>query len=230
MAETLEIGAPPILVALRRNARAKRMTLRVSSVDGSARLTLPKRSSVRSAKRFLLDQESWLRGHIGKTPARVVIREGLTISLGGESFLLTGHSGPRVILAPGQVILPSGRPAGVALERFIKTRARSVITKLVEQDSRTLGESFGKISLRDPRSRWGSCNTEGNLMFSWRLLLAPHEVLRYVVAHEVAHLAQMNHSPAFWAEVAQLMPDYAHPRAWLKQNGAELHRYDFKMA
>ena len=65
-------------------------------------------------------------------------------------------------------------------------------------------------------------------MFSWRLLLSPPEVLRYVVAHEVAHLAEMNHSAAFWAEVAHLMPDYAAARAWLKQNGGLLHRYDFK--
>ena len=65
-------------------------------------------------------------------------------------------------------------------------------------------------------------------MFSWRLMLAPSEVLRYVVAHEVAHLREMNHAPAFWAEVAALMPGYEAPRRWLKQNGGQLHRYDFK--
>jgi len=230
MPETLEIGQPPISVELRRNASAKRMTLRVSSVDGAARLTLPKRSSLRSAKRFLIDQEGWLRGHIGKTPERVAIQAGLEISLEGEMFFLGEHSGARVVLAPGQIILPAGRPAGTALERFIKTRARAVITDLVKQDAGTLGRDFGKISLRDPRSRWGSCNSEGNLMFSWRLLLAPQAVLRYVVAHEVAHLAEMNHSAAFWAEVEGLMPDYAPERAWLKQNGGYLHRYDFKSA
>ncbi|MBL1435801.1 MAG: M48 family metallopeptidase [Rhodobacteraceae bacterium] len=228
MAETLTIGAPPITVELRRNARAKRMTLRVSAVDGVVRLSLPKRGSLKAAKRFLVEQEAWLHGHIGKRPKRVAIAEGLTISLYGESFLLRTHSKSRVTLAPDTLFLPDTRPAGQALEGFIKTRAKSVITKLADTDSTTLGISFSKISLRDPRSRWGSCNTDANLMFSWRLMLAPPEVLRYVVAHEVAHLREMNHSSAFWAEVAGLMPDYEAPRRWLKSNGGQLHRFDFK--
>lgn len=228
MAETLIIGTPPITVELRRNARAKRMTLRVSAVDGVARLTLPNRSSLRAAMRFLVEQEAWLQSHIGKTPERVVITEGLTIALYGESFLLKTHSKSRVTLAPDTLFLPETRPAGQALEGFLKARARNVITNLAETDSIALGKPFSKLSLRDPRSRWGSCNTDGNLMFSWRLMLAPPEVLRYVVAHEVAHLREMNHSSAFWAEVAGLMPDYAAPRRWLKRNGGQLHRYDFK--
>ena len=228
MAESLTIGTPPITVELRRNARAKRMTLRVSAADGVVRLSLPKQGSLKAAKRFLLEQEDWLRGHIGKAPERVTIAEGLTLSLHGESFLLQTHSKSRVTLAPDTLFLPEDRPMGQALERFIKTRARNVITKLAEVDSATLGKPFNKISLRDPRSRWGSCNSDGNLMFSWRLMLAPPEVLRYVVAHEVAHLREMNHSKAFWLEVAGLMPDYTPPRRWLQQNGASLHRFDFK--
>ncbi len=228
MAEILEIGTPPIPVELRRNLRAKRMTLRVSAVDGVARLTLPKRNSLRAAKQFLQTQEGWLRGHIGKTPDRVPIRAGLTVCLYGEPFLLQTHSKARVTLAPETLFLPENRPLGPALERFIKLRAKNVITKLAEADSTTLGQPFTKISLRDPRSRWGSCNSDGNLMFSWRLMLAPPEVLRYVVAHEVAHLREMNHSKAFWAEVAGLMPNYTPPRRWLTQNGAQLHRYNFK--
>jgi len=228
MAETVEIGDPPISVKLRRDARAKRMTLRVSSVDGTARLTLPKRSTLRAATRFLGAQESWLRSHMKKTPERVVIGAGLEISLQDERFLLAHHSRARVVLAPGTIFLPTNRPAGKALEGFIKARARTVITKLAADDAAALGADFGKISLRDPRSRWGSCNSEGNLMFSWRLMLAPSEVLRYVVAHEVAHLREMNHAPAFWAEVAALMPGYEAPRRWLKQNGGALHRFDFK--
>jgi len=228
MAETLTIGTPPITVELRRNARAKRMTLRVSAADGVARLSLPKRGSLKAAKQFLSEQEAWLHSHIGKTPERVVIEEGLTIALYGESFLLKTHSKSRVTLAPDTLFLPESRPSGRALEGFIKARAKDVITNLADIDSATLGKPFSKISLRDPRSRWGSCNTDGNLMFSWRLMLAPPAVLRYVVAHEVAHLREMNHSSAFWAEVAGLMPDYTAPRQWLKQNGGQLHRYDFK--
>ncbi len=230
MAETLDIGDPPVRVLLRRNARAKRMTLRVSAADGTIRLTLPKRGSLRSAKRFLLEQECWLREQSASMPARIVISEGVSISLEGEGFTLDRHQGTRVIIAPGKIFLPISRPAGTALEAFIKARGKPVITSMVKADCTALGVSCSGISLRDPRSRWGSCNSEGKLMFSWRLFLAPPVVLRYVVAHEVAHLREMNHSSRFWAEVAGLMPEYEVPRQWLRQNGAHLHRFDFKSA
>ena len=90
-----------------------------------------------------------------------------------------------------------------------------------------LGRRHTRLTLRDTRSRWGSCSAKGALGYSWRLILAPPDVLNYVAAHEVAHLAQMNHSPAFWAEVARLMPDYETPRAWLRREGGALHRYRF---
>jgi predicted metal-dependent hydrolase len=90
-----------------------------------------------------------------------------------------------------------------------------------------LGRRYTRLTLRDTRSRWGSCSATGALSYSWRLILAPPRVLDYVAAHEVAHLAQMNHSPAFWAEVARLMPDYESPRAWLRREGSALHRYRF---
>jgi len=90
-----------------------------------------------------------------------------------------------------------------------------------------LGRSYARLSLRDTRSRWGSCTSDGGLMYSWRLIMAPPEVLDYVAAHEVAHLAQMNHSPAFWAEVTKIYGDYAAPRNWLRANGSTLHRYKF---
>ena len=90
-----------------------------------------------------------------------------------------------------------------------------------------LGRRFGRVTLRDTRGRWGSCSAAGDLMFSWRLILAPDAVLDYVAAHEVAHLAEMNHSPRFWATLAGLTPEYAAPRDWLRRNGAGLMAYDF---
>ena len=87
---------------------------------------------------------------------------------------------------------------------------------------------FTALALRDTRSRWGSCTHEGRLMYSWRLAMAPPEVLDYVAAHEVAHLAHMDHSPRFWAAVATLMPGYAPRRAWLRRNGADLMAWSFR--
>ena len=83
------------------------------------------------------------------------------------------------------------------------------------------------VSLRDTRSRWGSCTSEGKLMLSWRLVFAPPKVFDYVIAHEVAHLVEMNHSRAFWAIVEGLRPDYRDAKDWLKSDGPDLHRYRF---
>ena len=94
--------------------------------------------------------------------------------------------------------------------------------------ARTSG--MAAITLRDPRSRWGSCSPAGDLMFSWRLVMAPAAVLDYVVAHEVAHLAEMNHSTRFWAVVRRLCPDHAPAREWLRRHGASLHGHRLRRA
>ena len=110
---------------------------------------------------------------------------------------------------------------------FLKQAARVHLSGACDTHARALGLSYGRISLRDTRSRWGSCSTQGNLMFSWRLIMAPPQVLDYVAAHEVAHLVEMNHSAAYWAVVARVFPDHKAPRRWLRDQGATLHRYRF---
>ncbi|GFE63244.1 hypothetical protein KIN_03180 [Litoreibacter roseus] len=110
---------------------------------------------------------------------------------------------------------------------LLKVTARDRLASASQKHAETLGRPFHKITLRDTRSRWGSCTSQGNLMYSWRLILAPPEVLDYVAAHEVAHLAHMDHSQRFWTAVGGLCPGYQTPRAWLRRNGATLHRYQF---
>ena len=100
-----------------------------------------------------------------------------------------------------------------------KKRARGIISRRAAHYANIMGVSYGQISIRDQKSRWGSCSAEGNLNFSWRLILMPIEVMDYVVVHELAHLKELNHSPAFWAEVEAVMPDYKEQRKWLKENG-----------
>ena len=130
-----------------------------------------------------------------------------------------------------QLLVPAD-PARLrpGLTAFLRLLARQRLQAASDRHAAALGRSFTRLTLRDTRSRWGSCTADGGLMYSWRLILAPAEVLDYVAAHEVAHLAEMNHSPAFWATVARLMPGYAPHRAWLKRHGADLHRYDFGSA
>ena len=108
--------------------------------------------------------------------------------------------------------------------------ARTRLHDAVNTYASRLGKSPGRITLRDTRSRWGSCSSQGNLMFSWRLLLAPPPVLAYVAAHEVAHLAHMDHSRDFWATCRHLFPETETQRAWLRNEGSTLHRYRFRQA
>jgi predicted metal-dependent hydrolase len=129
----------------------------------------------------------------------------------------------------GGVLCVPGGPEQLAprVGAWLREVARQDCVAAAERHAARLRRSFGKITMRDTRSRWGSCTSAGDLMFSWRLVLAPPDVLDYVVAHEVAHLAEMNHSPRFWRQVERLCPDYAASRQWLRRNGAALQAFDF---
>lgn len=141
---------------------------------------------------------------------------------------LTPGAGRAVKLEGDSLLIP-GDPAQVAtrVAAFLKIRARDRLAAASDHYSAALGRPYSSLTLRDTRSRWGSCTAEGGLMYSWRLIMAPPAVLDYVVAHEVAHLDQMNHSPAFWAVVTRLYPGYQTPRRWLKTQGQALHGYRF---
>ncbi len=226
MSETVTIGHPPIEVRLKRHARAKRLTLRLSQVSREATLTLPPRTPLRQARAFALKQEQWLREQMARLPERALLTDGAEIPFRGESLILRTASGKSVRLSPPHIEVATPNPAR-RLRAFFRTEARNAILPLVEHYSSRIGRPFNRVTLRDTRSRWGSCSGEGNLMFSWRLVMAPPRVLEYVVAHEVAHLVEMNHSAAFWAQVETLMPDYRNHRHWLRSNGANLHAVDF---
>ena len=116
------------------------------------------------------------------------------------------------------LFVPQSKPVAGALA-YLKLQSRDKLAERVGFHARALGRTPGKLTLRDTRSRWGSCTPSGDLMFSWRLIMAPTRILDYVAAHEVAHLAQMNHSAAFWAEVNRLFPAHLEARRWLKAEG-----------
>jgi predicted metal-dependent hydrolase len=106
-----------------------------------------------------------------------------------------------------------------------RREARERISLIAQSEAVALGVSYARISLRDQRSRWGSCSTTGTLSFNWRLVLAPHDVLDYVVVHEICHLIEMNHGPAFWALVARRRPGYLEVKEWLDEHGWEILAY-----
>jgi predicted metal-dependent hydrolase len=131
--------------------------------------------------------------------------------------------------AEGAALLvpPEPERAALRIATFLKSAARLRLAAAADRHAGRLGRNLGRLTLRDTRSRWGSCTASGDLMFSWRLVMAPPAVLDYVVAHEVAHFEEMNHSPAFWSVVARLCPDHRSHRKWLRREGATLHRYRF---
>lgn len=225
MPERIEIGAPPIAVVLKKSARARRFSLRISNVDGTVSLTMPKRAAKRDALAFAAAQEGWMRKHLDKQPDRITPVFGGTILIDGQPVPLLQGLGRTVVFSEGTLLVP-GTEEQLAgkLRAYLKTLARDRLSQASERYAAMVGRKVSRITLRDTRSRWGSCTSDGNLMYSWRLVMAPRAVQDYVAAHEVCHLLEMNHSPAYWAHVAAIYPDYQAQRQWLRNNGAQLHR------
>ncbi|MEL5875989.1 SprT family zinc-dependent metalloprotease [Cereibacter sphaeroides] len=221
-------GSPPVEITLRRSAQARRFSLRVSRLDGRVTLTLPLRAREAEALAFVRDQEGWIRRALSDVPEAAAVGLGSVLPLEGRPLTVRPGSGRSVRVTDDSLLVP-GDPASVPLRlaTFLKAMARERLAAACDRHARSLGRPYARLTLRDTRSRWGSCTQDGCLMFSWRLILAPPPILDYVAAHEVAHLAQMNHSPAFWAEVARLDPDYAAHRAWLRRQGQALHGFRF---
>ncbi|MDX1819917.1 MAG: M48 family metallopeptidase [Paracoccaceae bacterium] len=221
-------GNPPVEITLRKTAQARRISLRISRLDGRVTLTCPLRTPDREALAFAQEKADWLRHHLTAQP--VVAGVGIGSVVPFEGRMLRIASGPgRLVRAEAEVLLVPGDPARVAarLAGFMKQAARDRLAAASDHYAGRLGRGYARLTLRDTRSRWGSCTADGGLMYSWRLVMAPPEVLAYVAAHEVAHLAEMNHSDAFWAVVTRLYGDYRAPRRWLRDKGGDLHRYRF---
>lgn len=228
MSDPVLSGDPPIPLILRRSAQAKRISLRISQLDGRVTLTLPKRLAEREALDFARSKEEWIRKHLDARGADVPVGLGVELPVGGQLLQVVAGQGRRVQIGGGAIAVPGPQDRiGVRLAAHLKQIARDRLAGACDDYAARLGKEYTRISMRDTRSRWGSCTSDGGLMFSWRLIMTPPEVLDYVAAHEVAHLAQMNHSAAFWAEVTRIYGDYGPPRRWLRAHGGGLHRYQF---
>ncbi len=231
MAEAICIGDPAIEIRVRRHSRARRMVLRVSLCTATPVLTLPPSASLLHARAFALDQEGWLRRSLANAPGRTPVRAGANLPFRGGVLTLVSAERGRTTIADGALQVPGPAaqlPARVGA--FLREAARQRCVTAADAHARRLGLPFRRLTMRDTRGRWGSCTANGDLMFCWRLILAPDPVLDYVAAHEVAHLAEMNHGSAFWAVVAQLCPDFRRHREWLRSHGPSLMAYDFSAA
>ena len=223
-------GDPDISVTLRRSARARRMSLRVSNLSGDVTLTLPRGVSEKAARGFLAQKRGWLQTTVAEVPPRLRVSLGGAIPFQGQARAIAASRVRAVGLSPdgADLLVPQqARHPGRAIRAWLRVMARDAFAQASDRYSRVLGRDYAGLTLRDTRSRWGSCSASGGLMFSWRLIMAPREVLDYVAAHEVAHLAEINHGRAFWTLVGDICPGYPDHRAWLRRNGAGLHRWDF---
>lgn len=221
-------GNPPVALILRRSARARQISLRVSRLDGRVTLTVPQGVAEATALNFARDKESWLRKQLSAQSQRVQVAIGHDVPFAGEMRRIVPGQNRRILLTDDKIAVPGPDDSVAArLHAWFKAQARDRLAAASDRYAAALGRPYTRLTLRDTRSRWGSCSSQGGLMYSWRLIMAAPDVLDYVAAHEVAHLAQMNHSPAFWAVVAQLYPDYERPRQWLRAHGVDLHRYRF---
>ena len=226
MGQARRVGNPPIEITLRRSARARRLSLRVSRLDGRVTLSLPAHLPERAAVEFAREREGWLRGALADVPTEIPVVPGVMVPVEGRAVPVLPGSGRAAKLRDGALHVPEARP-GPAAAAFLKHLARDRLSATSDRYAAVLGRTVTRLSLRDTRSRWGSCSSAGALMYSWRLAMAPPGVLDYVAAHEVAHLVHMDHSAAFWAVVEDLCPDHRTHRARLRREGTALHRYRF---
>ena len=226
-ARPLTVSGLPAPLELRESARARRMTLRLDAARGLIQVVVPKGLSEAEAVRFVGRHAGWVRTHLAKLPPARPFAEGAHIEVLGEDHIIRHEPFTR-----GAGVREGGEiRVGGALEHLPRrvralliAEARLLLADQARRMAVQLGAKVRGVTVRDTRSRWGSCSQAGRLSFSWRLILCPRPVFDYVVAHEVAHLCEMNHSPRFWALVAKLCPDAARRRGWLRTHGAELLR------
>ena len=217
-----------INVRLEINPKARRLILRLDERNREAVAVAPSKRKIGEAAAFARDRVDWIAEHLQALPKQVLLQPGFEFMLRGIPCQITLEGPGRLArLEPGppQTLHVPGAEAtvGQRVERFLRKTAKSDLAASVIRYCERLGVEARRVTVKDTRSRWGSCTSDGRLAFSWRLIMAPPDVLEYVAAHECAHLLEMNHSPAFWAHVATCRPDWKQERAWLRQNGRDLH-------
>jgi predicted metal-dependent hydrolase len=208
---------------VRRSDRARRIRVTVDPEHG-VQVTLPRRAALRDAAAAVAELEPWIARRLAEVEqARAAVAaRGDAIPYLGATLRLVPERGRTRAHRRGEELLVPAREPGPAVERWLRRAAREEITRRAHRAAAALGERVTRVSIRDQRTRWGSCSSSGALSFSWRLVLAPEDVLDYVVWHEVCHLREMNHSPAYWALVARCCPGYEGPRRWLRENATAL--------
>lgn len=230
IAPDIDVGGTRLPVRFVKNERARRFVLRLSREDDCVVITVPRGASRREGLDFARRSVKWIAEQLGRRPTRQPIGGGIVIPLRGTPHAVrpTGirrgiiaiDAAEREILVPGD-----GRHIGRRVRDWLKECARRDLEAASRKYAAAMGVSFRSLTVRDQKSRWGSCSSAGDLSYSWRLILTPEHVLDYVTAHEVAHLKHMNHGRNFWALVKAHCTHADQARAWIRRNGIEVHRW-----
>ncbi|WEX77432.1 M48 family metallopeptidase [Sinorhizobium numidicum] len=230
----IEVAGKVLPLTIRQNARATRMTLRIEPGGRALKLTVPEGLPDREVSAFLTRHQGWLMTKLARFSGESELEHGGSILIRGVAHRIERTGRIRglteaVMLGDEAILRVSGADEHLRrrIADFLKKEARSDLERLVAVYAGRIGRRARSLSLKDTRSRWGSCSADGNLSFSWRIAMAPPKVIAYLAAHEVAHLEEMNHGPAFWSLCEKLCPDTNEAKRWLRRNGTMLHAIDF---
>ncbi|HEV2335826.1 MAG TPA: SprT family zinc-dependent metalloprotease [Stellaceae bacterium] len=225
-ATALDLGAP---LSIRVNPRARRLLLRVDAASRQVELVLPTGVAAEHGLKFLAAQRGWIAARLETLPTPVPFALGAIVPVFGLPHRIareTDPAAPPVAIQGGEIRV-RGDPVHLArrVRDHLVGLARTELSRRARLFAARIGRKVARVGVRETTSRWGSCSAQGALSFSWRLVLMPEAVIDYVVAHEVAHLAEMNHGPRFWRLVRTLVPDSATARAWLKRHRSGIFAY-----
>ena len=228
-ARVLLVGGREVELRVRRSARARRLRLVVRPAE-PLEVVLPRRAVLADVEPFLVLNRRWLEDKIrwatelSELPPALDVSRPNVLWVRGEPIPVIRRpvARPGASLVGGRVVVSGPEPAS-AIDRWYRREARAALTAAAE--AVRMGLPYRSISVRDPRTRWGSCSHRGDLSFSWRLILAPARVLNHVVTHEMCHLRHPNHGPKFRRALDDAEPDWREPDRWLSDHGHELRRY-----
>jgi len=226
--ELLKIDGHSVEVTMRLNPRARRLIVKVHPSTGEVTVVAPSRRGLDRALDFARGEAPWIARQLARVPKPIPLVAGAYVPfLGREHIIVKMERGTVARDADAAAIYVGGREehSQRRVIDFLKREARRVLDERSSDFAARIETKVKRVSVRDTASRWGSCSTSKTISYSWRLILAPRFVLDYVVAHEVAHLREMNHSPRFWRLVRSIIPDIESPQAWLRKNGTALHRF-----
>ena len=225
----IKVGSDIMEVLFRRHAQARRLVLRLNSNGTAVLVTVPKGVSRVKALEFTERSRPWIEDRVRNRGGNVHLLPGHCIALRGVDHAIRhvasrrgavkADAGAGVIHVPGELPHVPRR-----LLDWLKAEARADLAAASERYAHIMGVTYRRISIRDQKTRWGSCSASGDLSYSWRLILAPPYVLDYVAAHEVAHLKHLDHSQRFWRLVLTHCPNAAKAKKWLKAHGHDVHK------